>query len=44
MVGAVAVARGKQIDPTRLLPGEHKATAGFTGTGPTSPDAKEDLS
>jgi NADH-quinone oxidoreductase subunit J len=41
VVGAVAVARGKQVDPTLLPPGGHKATAGFTGTGPDSPDAKE---
>ncbi|NUQ77174.1 MAG: NADH-quinone oxidoreductase subunit J [Polyangiaceae bacterium] len=45
VVGAVAVARGKQIDPTLLPPGEApKPTAGFTGTGPDSPEAKEGLS
>ena len=41
VVGAVAVARGKQIDPTLLPAGDHKASAGFTGSGPDSPEAKE---
>jgi NADH-quinone oxidoreductase subunit J len=46
VVGAVAVARGRQVDPTLLPPGR-KATAGFTGTGPESAfarlDAKADV-
>lgn len=39
VVGAVAVARGKQADPTLLPAGAPKATAGFTGTGPDAPAA-----
>jgi NADH-quinone oxidoreductase subunit J len=37
VIGAVAVARGRQVDPTLLPAGQgRKATAGFTGTGPDS--------
>ncbi len=39
VVGAVAVARGKQADPTLLPAGSPKASAGFTGTGPDAPAA-----
>jgi NADH-quinone oxidoreductase subunit J len=42
VVGAVAVARGRQVDPTLLPPGR-KATAGFTGTGPESVFAQLDV-
>jgi NADH-quinone oxidoreductase subunit J len=41
VVGAVAVARGKQVDPTMLPPGARSASAGYTATGPDSKDAKE---
>lgn len=39
VVGAVAVARGKQVDPTLMSAGSSKASAGFTGSGPDAPAA-----
>lgn len=42
VVGAVAVARGKQVDPTLLPPGAHRASAGFTK--PDDPSQKEGTS
>ena len=44
VVTAVAVARGKQVDPTLLPESGHKASAGYTSTGPDSKDAKEGTS
>jgi len=44
VVGAVAVARGKQVDPTLLPASGRKASAGYIATGPDSKDAKEDAS
>jgi NADH-quinone oxidoreductase subunit J len=44
VVGAVAVARGKQPDPTLLPASGRKASAGYVATGPDSKDAKEDAS